>query len=112
MPDPATLEGKRIEMIMKFEIPTATEPAVELYWCPGIVRRAVKGKLQVGRKKYTHGWVEVEWGGDEPRAQRTWWQHLRQSFYEKDKYGGWGVMEDGVSRGDDVGDGDSDCDAI
>ena len=115
MPDPATLEGKRIEMIMKFEIPTATEPVVELYWCPGTVRRAVKDKLQVGRKKYTHGWAEVEWDGEEPRAQRTWWQHLRQSFYEKDKYGGWGVMEDGVSRGDDAGDGgggDSDDDGI
>ena len=34
----------------------------------------------------------------------------RQSHSEKDKYGGGGVMEDGVSRGDDAGDGGGDSD--
>ena len=95
---------------MRFRQPPNPSSSFTGYWCPGTVRRAVKDKLQVGRKKYTHGWAEVEWDGEEPRAQRTWWQHLRQSFYEKDKYGGWGVMEGGVSRGDDAGDGDGDSD--
>ena len=86
MPDPATLLGSRIEMIMRCEIPTSDGPVVDLYLCPGTVKRVVcGGKLKVGRKTYTHEWVYVEWDGEEPLNERVWWQHLRQSFFEKNK---------------------------
>ena len=61
MPDPATLLDSRIEMIMRCEIPTPDGPVVDLYLCPGTVKRVVcGGKLKVGRKTYTHEWVYVE----------------------------------------------------
>ena len=95
LPDPVTLVGKRIEMTMRFHIPAPDGDATEEYWSPGTAMRAVKGKLKVGRKAYVHGWEEVEWEGEEPRKERVWWQHLRQSFYEQNKCGGWGVLEEG-----------------
>ena len=64
-------------------------------------------KLKVGRKTYTRGWAFVVWDGEEAFSDRSWWQHLRPSFFEKDKYGGWFVMEEGDGDGD-ARDGGSD----
>ena len=73
MPDPTTLVGKRIEMVMKFEIPSPAGLVEKFYWCPGTVLFAVKDKTKhkVGRKTYTFGWAEVEWDGVERKEMRT-----------------------------------------
>ena len=78
---------------------------LDLYMCPGTVTRVVEGKLKEGRKTYTRGWAFVVWDGEEPLARRSWWHHLRASHFERDKYGGGDVMDDG--DGDGGGDGDA-----
>ena len=82
---------------------------VDLYMCPGAVTTVVEDKLKEGRKTYTRGWAFVLWDEKESSAERSWWQHLRAFFFEKDKYGGWYVMEvgdgDGDARDDDDGSG-------
>jgi hypothetical protein len=108
MPDIPTLLDKRIEMIMKCYVdePDGSQ-TVDLYMCPGTVETVVEDKLKVGRKTYTRGWAFVVWDGEEVLSDRSWWQHLRPSFFEKDKYGGWFVMEEGDGDGD-ARDGGSD----
>ena len=112
IPDIPTLLDKRIEMIMKCYVDeSGGSQTVDLYMCPGTVETVVPtvegSKLKVGRKTYTRGWAFVVWDGEEALSDRSWWQHLRPSFFEKDKYGGWFVMEEGDGDGD-ARDGGSD----